>query len=786
MSIPLKTKIIRLVLTLAPVWASSAAMASNEEGMFLDLKINHAQRGEFAVYRSAEGDFLVRLSDVAQLGLRRDIELQLVRLDGESGSFVSLRNLGATSLTLDATNTSLDVELPPELFEKTAIDLSPSDTRNTLAPEPYSGFLNYRLADYTNGNLTPTRTLATETGLRIGSVLLLDQRQFREGGGDARYLTQLVYDRPELQQRFVAGDFTAVSGELGSVLPMGGLNFSKVYSLTPDLIRQPLAGFAGVATSPSVVEVRVGGVPVATSQVAAGPFELQNLRQYGGASNVEVVVRDALGREQVYNFPFYFSDDSLREGLQEYSYSFGKIRLNPGQDQDHYDHTAFSAFHRFGYSDALTLGARAEASEDLSNVGLEAVWRSNSYGALAGAVTASQYQGHSGEAAMLAYTYLQPQYGLRAIARRYSDGYAPLETLVNGFERSGEYGLSLSWYPRSGSSVSLNHTLTQTRDQNDVRTTSLYYSQSLSQASLLYVTLQRADDGVKPNTSLFIGWFYRFGGKYTASVNASRDETGQQTLFTQLQRDIPFGEGLGYRVGWTGTQPDDTDRFNGYAQWNLPAIALSVDANTVPAQGSKADYRELAAAGSIAFAGKAWGFSRQISDSFAIVQLGAPVAGVHISANSQDIGSTNTDGQVISPYLGSFYESQISVDDQDIPLQYVMGKNFYTTKPAYRSGVSVNFGLRRVRALDGVIRLRQGPNTPTADDQIVTLTQNGQVTQQFQVGRDGHFYIENIAPGNYLGTIQNRAPGCSFGLQVPDSPEVVFTFPGDLYCEQAP
>ncbi len=622
--------------------------------------------------------------------------------------------------------------------------------------------------------------------MRYGNLLFLNQSLLRDDSSTARYLTQLVYDRPEVQQRYTVGDFTALSGELGSVLPMGGLNLSKVYSLTPDLIHQPLAGISGVATSPSQVEVRVGGVPVAYSQVATGPFELQNLRQYGGASNVQVVVRDALGREQAYSFPFYYSDQSLREGLQEYSYSLGKLRVNPGQPHDDYTETAFSGFHRFGYSDALTLGARAEAANDLNNLGVEATWRNDQWGVLSAALSTSTYQGRTGDAAMLSYSYQQSNYALRTIARSYSDNYAPLETLLTPFNRSGEYGVGATWYAGVGSTLSLNHTLTQTHSQGDTHLTSLSYFHNLSAASSLYATLQRSDDGVQPNTSLFVGWFYRFDNKFNASVTASADEAGQQSLYTQLQSDIPLGEGFGYRVGWTGSQPQNTDRFNGFAQWNLPALSLTIESNTLPALGGQADYHEWAAAGSIAFAGRAWGASRQISDSFAIVQMGSPVAGVHVLANSQEIGVSNAEGQVISPYLGSYSQSQIALNDQDVPLQYVMGSDNYAVKPAYRSGVRVNFGLRQVHALAGVLRVRNGADTVTADNLVVTLHRSGQAPLQFQVGRAGQFYMEDISPGEYHGQVASAERNCSFALVVPDSQELVFTMPGDLVCEPNP
>lgn len=762
-----------------------AAFASNEQAMILDLNLNHASQGEFAFFRRPDGDFLIEQSELSAWGLKPNLALSPEPIEGEGGSFVSLRSLGATSLAMDIQNMVLNVELPAHLFSTSAINLTASKTNNALASSEKSGFLNYRLADTSYGADTSSTALATELGLHFENSLFLNQNLFRNNAGNTRYTTQWIFDRPESQQRLVLGDFTAVSSELGSAVPMGGVNFSKVYSLAPDLVQQPLAAYSGVAESPSVVEVRVNGVPVSHSEIGAGPFELQNLRQYGGASNVQVLVRDALGREQLYSFPFYFSDQSLREGLQDYSYSLGKIRVNPGLANDGYDTTAFSAFHRFGYSDALTLGARAEAAENLSNAGLEAVWRDNQWGVLAGSASVSNHNGIGSQAAMFAYTYSQPTFGVRAVARKYDANYAPLETLHTPFNRLGDYGASFSWYPANSHSLSFDYRLTQTSDTESTRTSSINYTHSISNSNIVFATLQHTDAKSQPESvwSLFVGWVYRFGDKYTASSHINADDHGQQSTVTQFQSDMPSGEGIGYRLGWTGTQPNNTDRLNGFAQWNLPALSASVDANLLSVQGRQVDYREVALAGSIAFAGSAWGFARPINDSFAIVQLGAPVAGVHVTANSQDIGVSDANGQVISPYLGSFYESRVSIQDDSIPLDYVMGKDFYTVKPAYRSGVQVDFGLRRVRALEGVLRWRKDTQTPTADNMRVTLNRTGQTTRTFQVGKAGHFYIDNLVAGDYQGSITTAERSCRFEMHVPDLQETVITLPGDLLCE---
>jgi hypothetical protein len=121
-----------LMLAASLLQVSRPAVAADEVGMFLDLKVNQADRGEFAAYRSADGDFFIRLADFQQLGLKRDITLPRVRIAGESGSFVSLRELGALSLLLDSAKMTLAVELPPRSVRKN--HHRPSNTGHPIHP----------------------------------------------------------------------------------------------------------------------------------------------------------------------------------------------------------------------------------------------------------------------------------------------------------------------------------------------------------------------------------------------------------------------------------------------------------------------------------------------------------------------------------------------------------------------------------------------------------------------------------------------------------------------------
>jgi len=761
--------------------AMRCAFAQQYEGMILEMRVNQVPRGEFTVYRSAEGDFFARVADIAQFGVRSDVARTPVEIEGER--FVSLRALGAHSLDFNAKKLTLGIELPPEVFARSEHDLGTRRRMKSLGASANSAFLNYRLSSADNGAGAPrANSLATEIGFRAGDFLLRNEAMASEGARPQRFATQLVYDRPAELQRYTAGDYTAYSGELGSSVSMGGLNLSKVYQMAPYLVRQPLAGFAGVASTPSRVEVRVGGAPVARQDVPPGPFELQNLRQYGGARDVEIVVRDALGREQSYAFPFYFSDQSLHEGLHEYNYSLGKIRLNPGSDNEHYGQSAFSAYHRFGYSDALTLGARAEAAPGLRSAGAEAVLRHDRLGVFSGALSASERADRSGAAALASYSYQQRAFGVRAIARRYSPGYAPLEDLVSPFRRRAEYGASASWFAGSGRTLSLDRTITEMRDLPASQATRLSISQNLGGATSVFATLQRVSNENGQGTEFYVGFMYRFDNRHTASVNANRSQGGNRNTYTQFARTVPIGEGAGYRLGWSEASPQDSRQASAYAQWNAPAASLTLDSSATRSPDGNSGRTEVAAFGALAWTGGAWGFTRRIDDSFAIVRVGSELEDVRVSANSQEIGRTDAAGQLIVPNVGAFYESRIGINGKDVPLDYAMARESQSVTPAYRSGTLVDFGIHRVRALEGVIRLRVGTELKDADNLNVRLTGAGP-EREFTTGRGGRYYVEGLTPGSYRAEIEAPGARCAFTLSVPASEEVVLTLPGASICE---
>jgi outer membrane usher protein len=749
------------------------------EPLVVEAIVNRQRRGVFNVYRDAAGDYYVRSADLRALGLaERPAAQGMVRIDGED--FVSLRSFGPQRLALDESRLALEVEFPAPALQKSTYDLAPPRPEtNQAGREP--GFLNYRLSASDGSSSEPRRfDLASELALRVGGALLRHESALLHAEGETRSLrfaTQVVVDRPDAQQRLVVGDHTAASGELGSALPVGGISLSKLYSMTPQFIRQPLAGYAGAVSTPSQVEVRLGGVPVFREQVPAGPFELKNLQQFAGARDVEIVVRDALGREQSFGFPYYFADQSLRAGLHEYSYSVGALREELGVRSNRYGAAVASAVHRYGVSDRLTLGLRGEAGSGLENFGPTALYRDDRLGTFAAALSGSRRDGRRGAAVSFAHVYQAPRFSLRASARRYSEEYAIVQDLGTPTGIRAEYGLGGSLSLGAYGSVFLDRSILQRRATAplpyDSAATRLNYTYSLGRRGSLFVTLARIHEA-RPGNQAFVGLLISLGGAATAHLSARREQSRGEPLFgAQLARAVPAGEGFGYRVAYDGIG-GGAKQASGFAQYNARAASLTLDAVGARGAGEGAERYEVAIAGAATWAGGRLGLTRQIADSFVAVQLAAPLEGVRVYSNNQEIGRTDREGRLLVPQVGSFQETQIAIEEADVPLDHAIGVLRRVVVPAYRSGSLLRFDVRRLRAVEGVLlrRSREGLR-PAA------FAQGRIGGQEFLTGSDGRYYLEDLPPGRHAG----RLGDCTFSIDVPASDQPVVTLPGAIACE---
>ena len=149
--------------------------------------------------------------------------------------------------------------------------------------------------------------------------------------------------------------------------------------------------------------------------------------------------------------------------------------------------------------------------------------------------------------------------------------------------------------------------------------------------------------------------------------------------------------------------------------------------------------------------------------------------------SSAEIGVTGATGTVFVPDLGSYQVNDVAIQSKDLPLDYSVGKSAQKIRPPLRSGVLASFGIERVRAITGRLKIRRdGIESPLENYEMVLTGKTA--TARVSTIRGGDFYIENLLPGRYSAELKVEEKACRLELTVPDSQEIV-TDLGDIFCE---
>lgn len=766
--------------TLAPSATQVAALGSaTPETIVAQVTLNRQKKGEFFV-TVIHGEFLLRAQDLKAIGLEGARGRSWIS-GGEE--YVWVATIPELAVAFDEAQLSLDLTASSSLLPTTTVDLWAGRSGQTVYPDNASVFFNYELG-YAGGNRgIPDGAIATtQFGGRVGDYLLLSDSTCNALSGSTRCVrlaTSLIHDRRDTLVRTIVGDFGFATGLLGSSLAMGGVSYSTVYDIDPYVIRFPQQSLTGQLQTPSEVDVYIDGQRVRTLRLPAGDYDLRNVTQTTGLRSVDLVVRDAFGREQRIGSTFYASERSLKAGLHEYSYNVGKLRQNFGLESNDYGELAFAGFHRYGVSDWLTVGARAEGKSGRVSGGPSAAIVLGSAGLLGLAASFSDDDGRTGAATLASYSYQGRNFNGGVILRKDSSNYTTLfaPTERRDWEAAGTIGYTA---PRIGS-LSLGAIAYRSYGGDDRRAASVSYGNTvLGGRGSFFVTVVN-DWSAGRRTDVFAGFSYNFDPSYALSGYYQRLASGtRETL--QFQKAQPVGEGLGYVLGVSrSTLGSDSDtQVTPAFQYNGRWATVRGYAQQSDGPGSPRDYA-LSVAGGIAWAAGMLAVGRPVTDSFGVVKVDE-LEGVRVLVNNQEIGRTGPDGRLFVPSLASFIDNQISIDVATVPLDYTFPESMRVISPAYRAGAAVDFHAQRVQAYTGILKIRVAGQVRPAEFFDVAIDTGGR-TSSFVTGRGGEFYLEGINEGRYFARASSNGTRCTFELELP-APKGVMTDLGDLICEK--
>ncbi len=748
--------------------------------------VNTVNRGDVPVLRDAQGRFLVPATEFERWGLSLPGVVPVVV---QRERYIAVSGIEGLAARFDPTTVTLTLQVAAKALPTTAIDLGPQHRPGVIYPAEKSFFLNYGLNANGDDRFGERRyQFATELGVRTGEWLFYNTTDDQWGNGVpgrfTRLLTNAQYDdRPNLR-RLTLGDFFTPTLDLSNSVPLGGVSFTKFYSMDPYFIQYPTAAFQTQVEFPSTVQVRVDGNLIAQRQVQPGPVDITNITGVTGGQNVSVVIRDPFGREQLLQRPFFFATNAgLAKGLHEYSYNVGFLRRQYGIESADYGPLAASLFHRYAFTDQLTLGARGQATDKLYNVGPFGTFQ-GPWGILGAGVSIGGRDGNSGPAAAAAYSYTGGNLSLTVGAQYLARDFAQLSDFESTFRaRSNQYVSGSAYSPRLGT-LTATYTALTSYDGPQTKLWNVAYTRGLLDGrALVAVNYTRT---LEPqSTSVWLLSFRYFFDSDTSVIAAAGGTRAAGTPSTNTQsisldKSIPQGEGVGYTL--TGGHVGDG--FDGaFGRAFVQANAAHATFGAEYARASRPDagpgLSQLFVAGSIGAVGGSVFAARPVDDSFALVRVEG-MRDVPVYANGWYAGKTDAKGEVVATNIASYYDNFIAFGTKDLPLDYVFASSEKVISPPTRSGTLVAFEVKKNHAVFGVLVESRGGARLPLEFREITLTRGDIVVRAF-TARRGEFYVEGLTPGAYQLRLDGDPP-CTAQISVPDPAEAM-TDVGTVLCD---
>lgn len=589
------------------------------------------------------------------------------------------------------------------------------------------GFVNM---DLVGTEIAHTSTLAGafELGLfRPGGFGGSSWTMGAAGGAEiVRLDTSWTFDFPDTRSRMRLGDAIASGGSIGAPFRFGGLQWGTDFSLDPSFVTFPIPSFSGEAAAPSTVELYINGALRLRERVDAGPFELTDAPVVAGAGVAQVVVTDALGREQMIGAPFYASPLLLRPGLTDFSVAVGAEREHFARESANYGRPFVLGAYRRGLTEHLTAEARGEIGEDIASLGGALAFASSALGEWnARAAVSSGARGDGGFAG-IGWAYAGQTLTLAADIEAASASFERLgqrETLARRRARA-TFGLELGRY----GSLSVSGALQQTRAQPRVETLSFAYAPPAAAFGALSFTALYVDDG-DPFAAFGVSLVRPLGARGSGMAAVQADD-GAVTARARLQSAAPLDGGWGWRLG--ASQGED-ERFDAALTLRGATFEARIEASRAPgADGLRGQFETA-----LAWMRGAIMPARPIRESFALVDIGFP--GVTVRRDRQALGRTDAAGRLLVTGLRAYDVNRIGFDLDDVPLGAVIDVDEVMVRPAARSGAYVAFPI--ASGAFGEVRVVDASGLPLPEG---TMLARDIDAERFPVGRGGRVYISSV------------------------------------------
>lgn len=744
----------------------------------LTLKINQQSLGEYSVvfydgYDEKVGSFACLSPDIVkQIGLSSSA-LKLLKWTHDE-KCLSLSSLPGLSAKADLSTSSLLVNLPQAYLEYASPDWDP--------PARWDNGLSALMFDYSvNGTITePKQSDQTTysltgngvTGVNLGAWRFRGEWQARStkvSGNNGQSDSEMTWNRfyayralASLQAQLLVGEDYFNSAVFDSFRFIGAVIRTDLNMMPPSL-RGYAPEIAGTAKTNATVTIRQQGRIIYETQVAAGPFRIQDLSDaLSGRLNVTVAEQDGTTQEfnvDTANLPFL-----TRPGQIQYKVAMGQPTNYDGdREGDNFASGEFS----WGVSNGWSLFGGLLGSDSYQSASLGLGRDLLVLGALSFDVTQSRARLPAGETLngssyRLSYSKNFEEYNSQVTFAGYRFSEQDFMSM-NDFLTAKQTGLHLA------SSKEL-YTLSLSKNFVDSG-----LSMYLSYNHQTY--WDRAENNYY---NLMLSKYFDFGQFKNMSVSLSlnrQENDGVNDDSAYLSLSLPWGQSanVGYsmdaRRGGVSNRVSYSDRINSRTSYNISVgenrqdisgsgfISYQGDNAFMSANASYSENSYQAVGfnlnGGLTLTPEGGALHRlsQMGGTRLLVDTGG-VSNVPIEGIGAPVTS-NRFGKAVVADVGSYYRNNVRIDLNKLP------DNVDAEQSVVQATMTEGaVGYRRFNVLSGekmmtVIRLKDGTYPPFGSQVINVKGQNTGI-----VADGGNTYLSGIVPGEQMTVSWGGNQGC--------------------------
>lgn len=689
------------------------------------------------VYINKKGQFLLPEEFFQSCHISKEyIKKGITLLKG--ATYVNLGKLDDIHVQFDNKAMELHVEMPIQAFERSLRSAKKEkkedingDFSHCVKDIPYSNYLNYSFSlshqkdkknSQSSARLLPDLFSSTPYGFFRNSFLFNVDEKTNEM---IRLTSYWGIDDPSNFNRWRFGDSVTESTSWGAGIHFSGIQLSRGFYMDPNFITYPLPSIKGSAATTSSIDILSENVKLYEADLPPGEFSVDQLPVITGPGNMIVETTDLTGNKHKVTISYFTSPHALKEGLSNYSLSFGMARKDFGRKSNSYENAVFSGNYSYGITDYLTGKTTFQSlSKGLSVGSIGGVVPVKLPGAagvtLNTDVAASHLQGG---------TYYLTSYG--------ADFRTLWTTIGVRLVRNDKKFVNIATYPRSYASKKsirsvINQSLgsygTLSASYTDVKRSKKDHVR-FAQASY-HFRVNRADINFHVNrfigkeTIYSISFRVPLGGNLYSNTDIQKKK--RITGSSEIQKPVE-NYGVGYRVKG---RYDDYNAVSGdiyirqekadfFGQANYTSVASNYHANIT---------------GSIVQDDSDIFFTQQINDGYGLVKTGK-YKGLSVYKENNFVGETSESGKLIIPSLISYVPSKISIKTDELDTNSSVQATQLSATTKYSSGVEINFDIKEVHRLLFYLYDKEGKPIPVGVA--------GEINKkEVIVGHEGTVYME--------------------------------------------